>query len=114
MIKQILIRVKVDFNEWRNHMFQMWDKNRDTKRILRAVEYAKKANKADGRKYIVLRDVRGFPWAYNMSEIKYMENEGILPRMNHVQRDAHALATVTSNKKTQQQYVAIQTKKEEE
>lgn len=113
MIKDILARIRRDWKEFWWHKFAMWDQSRDTKRILNAIEMAKLKNKADGRKYLVLRDPRGMPGAYNMQDIRWLENQGILPRLNHVERDKHALAIVSSDKKTQEQYVAIQTKKEE-
>ena len=115
MFKSLLQRIKVDFKEFVNHLFFINDLKRDRKRISRAIESAKVKNSVDGRKYFVIRDLRGFPAAYNRSEIKWLKAHGIIPKeATHVDMDKVALAIVTNNKVEIKQYTAVQVKKEEE
>ena len=115
MIKAIIQRIRVDWAEWWDHLFRMWDMRRDKKRIMRAIASAKLKNSIDGRKYFVIRDVRGFPAAYNRSEILWLKAHDVIPKeAHHVELDKHALAIVTSNKVEMMQYTAVQNKKEKE
>ena len=115
MIKGIIQRIRVDWAEWWEFRFRMWDMRRDKNRIMKAIKTAKLKNSIDGRKYFVIRDVRGFPAAYNRSEIKWLKLHKIIPQnATHVDLDKHALAIVTSQKTEIMQYTAVQNKKEEE
>ncbi len=115
MIKALLQRLKVDWREYVNHTLYMNDMRRDRRRIKRAIQSAQLKNSIDGRKYYILRDLRGFPAAYNRDEIKWLKERNIIDKNDtHLEMSRAALAIVTSNKVEMQQYTAVQAKKEEE
>ena len=114
MIKQILLRIRVDWKEYWMDKFDTWDRHRDQRRIQRAIAVAKDKNVFDGKTYYVLRDPRGFPAAYNNHDIKYLKRLGIIPKgISYEKLLESCIAVITSTEVTINHYVKIQNKKEE-
>lgn len=112
MFKNLITRIQIDWQEWRNYKTSMWNVKRDNRMIARAKQRAKTKNAKDGRTYYILRDVRGGINEFNSTDIKYWSRIGILPRMDHAKRLESSLGIVTSNTEILDQYSKLQNQKE--
>lgn len=107
ILKDIFTRISVDWGEFIDHHKRMWALRMDAKRIKRAIAIAKSRNKVDGRRYWVIRDVRGFPFAYNRSEIKIMKRRGVINQeTSHIELDRTALFVIDKDRVTGEQEVS--------
>ena len=111
MIKNVLLRIKIDWREYWDAKREEWFLRRDQKFIRRALRVATVNNEFDKRTYRILRDATGCPGAYHSLEWKWLMRTGQMAKMNHVELDKHTIAIISTNKETKQQEVEWKKKK---
>jgi hypothetical protein len=108
IIKEFLIRIKIDWQEWRGFQISVWNVKRDKKAIERAIHRAKIKNSSDGRTYYILRNLAGGFDEVSSAELRNLKAKKIkyFPRYRDYE---HMLtltfAIVTSNNIQRKSYV---------
>jgi hypothetical protein len=115
MLRSFLLRIKIDYQEWRDYQRSMWDVKRNSRAINRAMNRAREKNLNDGRTYYVLRDRAGGYNEFNSTDIHFwttLHNPPLLDKMNFLQRIERAEGIVTCASTTQQHYDQVHLRKE--
>lgn len=106
------MRVKIDYQEYRQELIANWSLRRENRQVEKARRRARIRNQGDGRTYYILKDRRGGISALNSDEIKFWTAKKMFPKMNYLQLLRTAKGIVTSNESIIKQYNQIQLKKE--
>lgn len=113
LIKDLVTRIKIDWQEYRLYRQSVYNVKRDQKLINRAIERAKMKNGKDGKTYYIMRDKLGGINELNNKQLDFFTRQKLFKKMNYLQRLESAIGLVTSNKVLLDHYTQIQLKKEE-
>lgn len=113
IFKLIADRIKVDYYDWMTQFKGEWYSRKEARLVKAAKRRAEIKNRADGRTYYIVVDIRGGVNALNSSEIKKFQKMGLFPKWNAYQLLSNSRAIVTSNKQIFEQYRQIQLKNED-
>ena len=59
IFRELITRIRIDWQEWRGYQTSVWNVKRDKKQIERAIKRGKLRNQLTGRTYYVLRNLAG-------------------------------------------------------
>lgn len=121
-IKDLIKRVKADWQEWNTYQRIAWverfrqrralrDNLRDKRMIDAAIERAKIKNASDNRTYYILRDRWGGINEINSRELALLTRRKVFKKMNYMERLNASIAIITSNRYTQKDFDRIQRNK---
>jgi hypothetical protein len=104
--KELITRIKIDWQEWKGYKTSVWNVKRDKRSIERAIQRAIIKNLSDGRTYYILRNLAGGFDEVNSNELKRIKKIKYFPAYRDY---AHMLslcfAIVTSNEIQRKSYV---------
>ncbi len=107
IFKDLIERIKIDFQEWRMYQRSAWDVKRERKAIQRAIARAREKNFSDGKTYYVMRDKFGGINELNSDQLRWFTSRGVFTSEQYKNRFKHAIDIVTSNKHVRDQYYKV-------
>ena len=110
--KEILLRIRLDWQEWIAYKRQQWSINRETKLLNRTINKAREFNRQDGKTYYIMKASDGNFYALDKGLIKIFEKLNLIEKMRYTERLAKCYAIVTSNDYIQSQYTQIKLRME--
>jgi hypothetical protein len=104
--KELITRIKIDWQEWRGYQTSVWNVKRDKKQIERAIERARLKNLSDGRTYYILRNLAGGFDEVNSQQLKAVKKLRYFPKYRNFEHLlSQCFAIVTSNEVQRKSYV---------
>lgn len=106
--KDLLTRIKIDWQEWVAYQHSVWNVKRDKKAIERAINRAILKNKNDGRTYYILKNIYGGFDEVNSNDLKNLRAKKVpyFPRyQDYNTMIRECFAVITSNLTVRHSYV---------
>jgi hypothetical protein len=107
IVKDLIQRIKIDWQEWRAYRASYWNVRRDTKAVNRAITRAKEKNFSDGKTYYIMKDRFGGINELNSGELLFFTRKGMFSKDQYDRRFEQAIDIVTSNQRIRDQYYRI-------
>jgi hypothetical protein len=107
IFKDLIQRIKIDWQEWRAYRASYWNVRRDTKAVNRAITRAKEKNFSNGKTYYIMRDKFGGINELNSDELLFFTRKGMFSKDQYDRRFEQAIDIVTSNQHIRNQYYRI-------
>ena len=98
IFKDLIARIKIDYQEFRIDWITRWNTRRDIKHVDSAIRRARVRHERDHRTYYVIQDIRGTYNALTKKEIDKLATYGFFPKMTILQVLEKAVAIISANK----------------